>query len=131
MKVLCLIDNPIPSGAQVALEIPARERRRTGFSGHDGSSRPVPEMGQAAQLLSGLSACRLPGLRKTRQTQYDVVVAWEGKNGFPYALFRSIAGQKSPRWSPPLTYGGDEPLFKLALALRAEVRLARDRLYAG
>ena len=35
-------------------------------------------------------------LSKTRQTPYDLVLAWEGKNGFPYAFMRSIIGQNSP-----------------------------------
>ncbi|MEW6402378.1 MAG: glycosyltransferase family 4 protein, partial [Chloroflexota bacterium] len=44
-----------------------------------------------AYFQSGLSA-----LNKTRHTHYDLVVAWEGKNGFPYAFIRSLVGQKSP-----------------------------------
>jgi glycosyltransferase involved in cell wall biosynthesis len=38
----------------------------------------------------------LQALLKTRKTDYDLVIAWEGKNGFPYAFLRSMLGQKKP-----------------------------------
>jgi glycosyltransferase involved in cell wall biosynthesis len=44
-----------------------------------------------AYWWSGLQA-----LLKSRRTHYDLVVAWEGKNGFPYAVLRSLVGQKQP-----------------------------------
>jgi glycosyltransferase involved in cell wall biosynthesis len=49
-------------------------------------------------------------LRKIRQTQYDVVLAWEGKNGLPYAVMRSLVGQKAP------------PLIIVAFNLRGVIR---------
>jgi glycosyltransferase involved in cell wall biosynthesis len=38
----------------------------------------------------------LRALVKTGKTSYDLVVAWGGQNGFPYALLRSIVGQTHP-----------------------------------
>jgi glycosyltransferase involved in cell wall biosynthesis len=44
-----------------------------------------------AFMQSGLQA-----FVKTRKTPYDLVVAWGGQNGFPYAFLRSIVGQTYP-----------------------------------
>jgi glycosyltransferase involved in cell wall biosynthesis len=52
----------------------------------------------------------LQALLKTRKTHYDLVIAWEGKNGFPYAVLRSIFGQKRP------------PLIILAFNIRGVIK---------
>jgi glycosyltransferase involved in cell wall biosynthesis len=49
-------------------------------------------------------------LLKTRQKQYDLVVAWEGKNGFPYAVLRNLMRQDQP------------PLIILAFNIRGVIR---------
>jgi glycosyltransferase involved in cell wall biosynthesis len=51
------------------------------------------------KLLSYYPAFWRSGFRallKTQKTHYDLIIAWEGKNGFPYAFLRSILGQRHP-----------------------------------
>jgi glycosyltransferase involved in cell wall biosynthesis len=67
--------------------------------------------------LSGWQA-----LRRTQQKPYDLVLAWEGKNGLPYAILRRLMGQKHP------------PLMIVAFNLRGIIRhclaLARFGLHS-
>lgn len=39
----------------------------------------------------------LRALVRTSRKHYDVIVAWEGKNGFPLALIRALLGLRRPR----------------------------------
>ena len=96
MKVLCLIDNPIPPGHRWLWKYLPENDDELDFLVTTGAVDRFPKWGKLLNYYPAYLRAGFRALRKTRQTQYDVVVAWEGKNGFPYALFRSIAGQKSP-----------------------------------
>ena len=130
MKVLCLIDNPIPPGHRWLWKYLPENDDELDFLVTTGAVDRFPKWGK---LLNYYPAYLRAGFRPAQDAANTIRRGGRlgGQEWLPYALFRSIAGQKSPRWSsPPLTYGGDEPLSGPS-ALRAEVRLARDRLYAG
>ena len=118
MKVLCLIDNLIPPGHRWLWKyLPENDDELIFWSRR--SSRPVPEMGK---LLNYYPAYLRAGFRpRNAATQYDVV-AWEGKNGFPYALFRQHRRPEITPLAAAFNIRG-EPLSGPS-ALRAEVRLA-------
>ena len=96
MKILCLIDNEVKPGDRWLWKYLPSNTDELEFL----MIRPPADRSQKwGKLLNYYPAYWLGGvqaLRKTRQTHYDLVIAWEGKNGFPYAVMRSLLGQKSP-----------------------------------
>ena len=131
MKVLCLIDNPIPPGHRWLWKYLPENDDELDFLVTTGAVDRFPKWGKLLNYYPAYLRASFRALRKTRQTQYDVVVAWEARMASLMPYSAASPARNHPRWSsPPLTYGGDEPLSGPS-ALRAEVRLARDRLYAG
>jgi glycosyltransferase involved in cell wall biosynthesis len=110
MKVLCLVDTPVkPQERWLWKYLPANTDE-VDFLVATGASDSFQKWGK---LLNYYPAYWLSGwraLRKTRQTGYDLVLAWEGKNGLPYAVLRSLIGQKHP------------PLIIVAFNLRGVIR---------
>jgi glycosyltransferase involved in cell wall biosynthesis len=68
-----------------------------------------PKWGKMLNYYPAFWQTGFRALRKTRQTHYDLVIAWQGKNGFPLAVLRSMIGQTSP------------PLIILAFSLQGVV----------
>jgi glycosyltransferase involved in cell wall biosynthesis len=96
MKILCLLDNVVKPGDRWLWKYLPSNNDELDFLVATGASDRFQKWGKLfnyypAYWLSGVRA-----LRKTRHTPYDLVIAWEGKNGFPYAVLRSLMGQKSP-----------------------------------
>src|SRR5215216_6995112 len=109
MKILCLIDNEVKPGDRWLWKYLPSNNDELDFLVARGASDRFQKWGK---LFNYYPAFWLSGLRaflKTRRTHYDLVVAWEGKNGFPYAFLRSLLGQKSP------------PLIILAFNIRGVV----------
>ena len=96
MKILCLLDNDVWPGHRWLWKYLPSNNDELDFL----VTAPAADRFQKwGKLLTYYPTYWLSGfraLRKTRQTKYDLVVAWEGKNGFPYAVLRSLLGQKSP-----------------------------------
>lgn len=96
MKILCLLDGFVKPGDRWLWKYLPSNNDELDFL----VTAPVADRFQKwGKLLAYYPTYWLSGfraLRKTRQTKYDLVVAWEGKNGFPYAVLRSLMGQKHP-----------------------------------
>jgi glycosyltransferase involved in cell wall biosynthesis len=96
MKILCLLDGVVRPGDRWLWKYLPSNTDEVDFL----VTGEVPDRFQKwGKLFTYYPTFWWTGLRallKTRQTRYDLVVAWEGKNGFPYAFLRSLLGQKSP-----------------------------------
>jgi glycosyltransferase involved in cell wall biosynthesis len=96
MKILCLLDDEVKPGNRWLWKYLPGNNDELDFLT---PPRVVDRFQNWGKLFNYYPAFWQSGLRaliKTRQTPYDLVVAWEGKNGFPYAFLRSIVGQNSP-----------------------------------
>lgn len=96
MKILCLLDGVVKPGDRWLWKYLPSNQDEVDFL----VTRPPADRFQKwGKVLNYYPAYWMSGLRafrKARQTPYDLVLAWEGKNGFPYAVLRSIVGQKQP-----------------------------------
>ena len=96
MKILCLLDNEMKPGDRWLWKYLPSNNDEVDFLI---STMPADRFQKWGKLLTYYPAYWLSGLQallKSRRTHYDLVLAWEGKNGFPYAVLRSLVGQKSP-----------------------------------
>src|SRR3990172_7064223 len=96
MKILCLLDGYVKPGDRWLWKYLPGNDDELDFLVTTGA---VDRFQKWSKLFNYYPAFWRSGLRallKTRQTKYDLVVAWEGKNGFPYAVLRSLTGQKHP-----------------------------------
>jgi glycosyltransferase involved in cell wall biosynthesis len=96
MRVLCLVDGAVKPGDRWLWNyLPAN----TDVVDFQVTAHVADRFQKWGKLLSYYPALIRSGFRalsRTRQTQYDLVVAWEGKNGFAYAMLRSLLGQTHP-----------------------------------
>jgi glycosyltransferase involved in cell wall biosynthesis len=98
MRVLCLIDTmPKPGDRWMWNYLPS-SKDEIDFLFTTARDR-FQKWGKLISYYPPYWQLGLRALQKTRRKKYDVVVAWEGKNGFPYAVLRRIVGQETP----PLT----------------------------
>jgi len=96
MKILCLLDGIVkPEDRWLWKYLPANDDE-IDFLVTTGTADRFQKWGKLFTYYPAFWQLGLRALRKTQQTPYDLVVAWEGKNGFPYAVLRRIVGQKSP-----------------------------------
>ena len=96
MKILCLIDGIVKPGDRWLWKYLPANNDEIDFLVTTGAVDRFQKWGKLFNYYPAFWALGLRALRKTRQTPYDLVVAWEGKNGFPYAVLRTLVGQKSP-----------------------------------
>jgi glycosyltransferase involved in cell wall biosynthesis len=96
MKVLCLLDNEVKPGDRWLWKYLPSNNDEVDFLVASGAIDRFQKWGKLLSYYPAFFRAGLGALRKTRQTHYDLVVAWEGKNGFPYALIRSLVGQNEP-----------------------------------
>jgi len=96
MKILCLIDNPIKPGDRWLWKYLPSNNDELDFLVATGAVDRFQKWGKLLNYYPAFLQSGLRALHKTRKTHYDLVVAWEGKNGFPYALLRSLVGQNDP-----------------------------------
>jgi glycosyltransferase involved in cell wall biosynthesis len=96
MRILCLLDNVVKPGDRWLWNYLQSSSDELDFLV---TTTAVDQFQKWGKLLNYYPAFWQTGFRalaQTRRTHYDLVVAWQGKNGFPYAVLRSIVGQKSP-----------------------------------
>jgi glycosyltransferase involved in cell wall biosynthesis len=96
MKILCLIDNVVKPGDRWLWNYLPSNNDELDFVITTGA---VDRFKKWGKLLTYYPAFMRAGFRaflQTRKTQYDLVIAWGGQNGFFYSLLRSLAGQKHP-----------------------------------
>lgn len=110
MKVLCLLDSIVKPGDRWLWNYLPSNNDEVDFLVTTGAVDQFQKWGKLVNYYPAFWQTGFRALRKTRQTHYDLVVAWQGKNGFPYAVLRSIVGQTSP------------PLIILGFSLQGVVR---------
>ncbi len=96
MKILCLLDNYVKPGNRWLWNYLPDNKDELDFLVTSGGVDRFKKWGKLFSYYPSYWWLGLRALLKTRHTHYDLVVAWEGKNGFPYAVLRSITGQKHP-----------------------------------
>lgn len=96
MKILCLLDSVVKPGDRWLWKYLPSNTDEVDFLVARGPADRFQKWGKLFYYYPAYWQAGLRALRKTRQTPYDLVIAWEGKNGFPYAVLRSLLGQKSP-----------------------------------
>jgi glycosyltransferase involved in cell wall biosynthesis len=96
MKILCLLDNVVKPGDRWLWNYLPSSHDELDFVVASGAVDRFKKWGKLITYYPAFMRAGLRALSKTRKTKYDLVVAWGGQNGFPYALLRSIVGQTSP-----------------------------------
>ncbi len=95
MKVLCLLDSPVRGNDRWLWDYLPQQQDQVDFLW----TAPSDRFARWGKLLTYYPAYLLLGLRalfRCRRTAYDVIVAWEGKAGFPLALLRRLTRQRRP-----------------------------------
>jgi glycosyltransferase involved in cell wall biosynthesis len=96
MKILCLIDTEVKPGDRWLWKYLPDNSDEVDFLFTTGGVDRYKKWGKLFSYYPAYWWLGLRALMKTRQTHYDMVIAWEGKNGFPYSVLRSLVGQKQP-----------------------------------
>jgi glycosyltransferase involved in cell wall biosynthesis len=96
MKVLCLINDKVKPGDRWLWKYLPSNHDELDFVIATGVVDRFKKWGKLINYYPGFLRAGLEAFIKTRKTQYDLVVAWGGQNGFTYALLRSIFGQTDP-----------------------------------
>jgi glycosyltransferase involved in cell wall biosynthesis len=96
MRILCLLDNVVKPGDRWLWNYLPSNDDEVDFLVTTAAVDQFQKWGKLLNYYPAFWQTGFRALRKTRQTHYDLVVAWQGKNGFPYAVLRSIVGQESP-----------------------------------
>jgi glycosyltransferase involved in cell wall biosynthesis len=96
LKILCLIDNEIKPGDRWLWKYLPSNNDELDFVVARGAVDRFKKWGKLITYYPAFMRAGLRALAQTRKTHYDLVVAWGGQNGFPYALLRSIVGETKP-----------------------------------
>ena len=96
MRVLCLLDNVVKPGDRWLWKYLPANTDELDFLVATGAFDRFQKWGKLLNYYPAFFRSGLRALRQTRRRHYDLVVAWEGKNGFPYALLRSLVRQQDP-----------------------------------
>lgn len=96
MKILCLLDNTVKPGDRWLWKYLPSNNDELDFLVATGAVDRYQKWGKLLNYYPSYFRLGLEALQRTRDTHYDLVVAWEGKNGFPYAFLRSLVGQNRP-----------------------------------
>jgi glycosyltransferase involved in cell wall biosynthesis len=96
MKILCLIDNHVKPGDRWLWKYLPSNIDELDFVVASGAVDRFKKWGKLITYYPAFMRAGLRAMLRSQKTPYDLVVAWGGKNGFPYALLRSIVGQKTP-----------------------------------
>lgn len=96
MKILCLLDNVVKPGDRWLWKYLPSNNDEVDFLVSTGAVDRYQKWGKLLNYYPAFFRSGFQALQQTRHTHYDLVVAWEGKNGFPYALLRSLLGRNQP-----------------------------------
>jgi glycosyltransferase involved in cell wall biosynthesis len=96
MKILCLLDGVVKPGDRWLWKYLPSNNDELDFLVTNSAIDRFQKWGKLLNYYPAFWWSGLRALIKTKQSPYDLVVAWEGKNGFPYAVLRSLTGQKTP-----------------------------------
>lgn len=96
MKILCLIDNVVKPGDRWLWNYLPSSNDELDFVVATGAVDRFKKWGKLITYYPAFMRSGLRALARTRKSSYDLVVAWGGQNGFPYAVLRSVVGQINP-----------------------------------
>ncbi len=98
MKVLCLVDAPVvPPDRWIWNYLPAYAQSDTVDFMCARSRDIFPKWGKLLTYYPAYWQLAIRALRQSYKVDYDLIVAWESKNGFPLAILRSMLGLKRPQ----------------------------------
>ncbi len=96
MKILCLLDGVVKPGDRWLWKYLPSNNDELDFLVTPRVADRFQKWGKLITYYPTFLQSGFRALVKTQQTPYDLVVAWEGKNGFPYAVLRSMLGKQCP-----------------------------------
>lgn len=96
MKILCLLDGAVKPGDRWLWKYLPSNNDEIEFLVTKGGVDRFQKWGKLLAYYPAFWGLGFRALLKTRQTPFDLVLAWEGKNGLPYAVLRRLVGQKHP-----------------------------------
>jgi hypothetical protein len=98
---LCLVDDRVePPDRWIWNYLPVRAQRDTVDFMHAATWDLFPKWGKLLTYYPTYWNLAVRALRQTRKVDYDLIVAWESKNGFPLAVLRSLLGTRGPKLLP-------------------------------
>ena len=95
MKILCLLDSAVKPGDRWIWDCIPGNQDKIDFLSTQSADR-YKKWGKLLTYYPAYWDLAVRAYRQTLRNEYDVVVAWEGKNGFPYAVLRRLFGQSQP-----------------------------------
>jgi glycosyltransferase involved in cell wall biosynthesis len=96
MKILCLVDGVVRPGDRWLWKYLPGNEDELDFLFVPTEKDRFPKWGKLLNYYPSYLQLGLRALLRTRRTKYDLVIARQGKTGFPYAMLRSMIGQKNP-----------------------------------
>jgi hypothetical protein len=98
VRVLCLVDSRVdPPDRWIWNYLSARAQCDTVDFMHVATRDSFPKWGKLLTYYPAYWHLALKTLRQSRRVDYDVIVAWESKNGFPLAVLRNLLGIRKPK----------------------------------
>jgi glycosyltransferase involved in cell wall biosynthesis len=96
MRILCLIDSAVKPEDQWLWDYLPSHDDEIDFLWITTSDR-YPKWGKLIAYYPMYMLLGIKALIQAARKEYDLIVAWEGKNGFPLALMRSVLGHRNPK----------------------------------
>jgi glycosyltransferase involved in cell wall biosynthesis len=109
MRILCLTDFPVPDGDRWLWNYVPDNHDEVTFL-YVRVRDQFPGWGKLFGYYPNLIRLGITAIQKVKREPYDLIVAWEGKNGFPLALMRWLRQQTMP------------PLVILAFSIRGPLK---------
>lgn len=99
MRVLCLVDGRVdPPDRWIWNYLPARAQHDTVDFMRAVTRDLFPKWGKLLTYYPAYWNLAIRALGQSRKDDYDVIVAWESKNGFPLAVLRSLLRIRHPKF---------------------------------
>jgi len=98
VRALCLVDSRVdPPDRWIWNYLAARAQCDTVDFMHAVARDLFPKWGKLLTYYPSYWNLAIRALSQSRRVDYDVIVAWESKNGFPLAVLRSLLGVRKPK----------------------------------
>jgi len=98
MRVLCLVDGRVDPPDRWIWNYLSAHAQRDSIDFMYAVTRDLfPKWGKLLSYYPAYWKLAVRALRQSRKVDYDVIVAWESKNGFPLAVLRSLLGVRKPK----------------------------------